>query len=103
MCFKMTHAKGVVKEREKHQAQTVVILAHDMGRSSAKVRYPSAARAKEMPLFAFVMGDFLKPTVVEVINAAGYHGHVGDCGHRSRAGSSLSGKLKFRQGVPVRP
>ena len=40
--------------------------------------YESAARAKGMSLFAFVMGDFLKPPVVEVIDAAGYHGVVGD-------------------------
>ena len=31
-----------------------------------------------MSLFAFVMGDFLKPPVVEAIDATGYHGVVGD-------------------------
>ena len=40
--------------------------------------YETAARAKGMSLFAFVMGDFLKPPVVETIDAAGYHGVVGD-------------------------
>lgn len=40
--------------------------------------YEIAARTKGMSLFAFVMGDFLKPPVVEVIDATGYHGVVGD-------------------------
>ena len=37
-----------------------------------------AAQAKGLALFAFVLGDFLKPPVVETIDAAGYHGRVGD-------------------------
>jgi len=40
--------------------------------------YETAARARGMSLFAFVMGDFLNPPVVSVIDAAGYHGRVGD-------------------------
>lgn len=37
-----------------------------------------AANNKGLSLFAFVMGDFLKPPVVSAIDAAGYHGRVGD-------------------------
>lgn len=40
--------------------------------------YQAAAEAKGMLLFAFVMGDFLNPPVVESIDASGYRGHIGD-------------------------
>ena len=41
-------------------------------------RYAVAARARGLSLFAFVLGDFLKPPVVQAIDASGYHGVVGD-------------------------
>lgn len=41
-------------------------------------RYRAAAEAKRLPVFAFVMGDFLNPPQVTMIDATGYHGHVGD-------------------------
>ena len=38
----------------------------------------AAARARMVSVFAFVMGDFLKPPAVDAIDLAGYHGNVGD-------------------------
>lgn len=40
--------------------------------------YEAAAKVKGTSLFAFVMGDFLNPPEVAAIDAASYHGHIGD-------------------------
>jgi len=41
-------------------------------------RYQAAARAKGTTVFAFALGDFMKPPVVHAIDASGYHGGIGD-------------------------
>ena len=35
-------------------------------------------RAQDFPLFALIIGNFLTPPVVHAIDAAGYHGRIGD-------------------------
>ena len=40
--------------------------------------YAAAARARGLSVFAFIMGDYLRPPVVEALDLAGYHGIVGD-------------------------
>lgn len=45
-----------------------------MGQAASR----GAAQARGMSLFAFVMGDFLKPPVVEAVNLTGCLGRVGD-------------------------
>ena len=40
--------------------------------------YRAAAAARGVPVFAFIMGDFLNPPEVQAIDATGYHGRIGD-------------------------
>jgi hypothetical protein len=68
-------AQTVVRERFKAAAAYARIALAD---PVQQPRYQAAARAKGMALFAFVVGDFLNPPVVQAIDATAYHGVAGD-------------------------
>lgn len=70
-----TPAQLVVRDRFKAAAAYAgAVLADPV----LQPRYAAAARARGISLFAFALGDFLRPPVVQAIDASGYHGVAGD-------------------------
>ncbi len=64
-----------------HQLVFADAVAYAKGIYAFAVRrapYEADAKARNMPLFAFIMSGFLRDPIIKGIDTGGYHGNVGD-------------------------
>ena len=43
-----------------------------------ETRYRDAAKLQDVPVFAYILGEFFSPPTVSAVDPSGYHGQVGD-------------------------